>query len=303
MKINNKGFTLIELMITVAIVGILGAVAVPAYQDYTIRSQVTEGLSLASGAKVSVAEYYSNHGRYPETMADIGMVSSQGNFIKETRLEEEGKITAVFGKDSNEKIHDGTVSLIPTETAEGNLEWNCEATIDENYLPTSCKKNGGVIDNEPEIESDPIYHSDGRVTYPDGTITYPNPNGGLAFTVRPNGTVEFPSEIMAKYGKVSTGWCCGGDLPDNTFSFDSWLNGRINKRLEDGGTYATSDNMSLFNSLPIQIAHGLGYARVVVVNGKGRYEMIPGKTLPNDFPFLKSNGTFYQINPDTLKWE
>ena len=76
-KIKNKCFTLIELMVTVVIVGILGTVEVPAYQDYTIRSQVTEGLSLASGAKTQVAEYYSNHGVFRRLVKNWALMGHQ----------------------------------------------------------------------------------------------------------------------------------------------------------------------------------------------------------------------------------
>ena len=72
MKAMQKGFTLIELMIVVAIIGILAAIAIPAYQDYTIRSQVTEGLSLASAVKAGVAEYYANYGSWPANLAAMG---------------------------------------------------------------------------------------------------------------------------------------------------------------------------------------------------------------------------------------
>lgn len=156
-NIKNKGFTLIELMITVAIVGILGAVALPAYQDYTIRSQVTEGLSLASGAKVAVAEYYANHGVFPETMNDLGMVSNEGSFIRATALGENGEIITTFGNEANINIIDSTVRLIPTETNKGNLEWTCESSIEEKYLPTSCKfnENSGESNKNDEDNSSP----------------------------------------------------------------------------------------------------------------------------------------------------
>jgi type IV pilus assembly protein PilA len=195
MKTKNKGFTLIELMVTVSIIAILGTIAVPAYQDYTIRSQVAEGLSLASGAKVAVAEYYSNHGRYPESIADIGMVSSQGSFIQETRLDEEGKITAVFGNDSNKAIHNGTISLIPAETENGNLTWNCYAKIEQKFLPNACTQDGKInSDGSISYADGSTEYPDGRVQYADGTIEHPNgnieyPNGDIK---KPNGDIDHP---------------------------------------------------------------------------------------------------------------
>lgn len=138
MKIKNKGLTLIELMVTVAIIGIIGAVAVPAYQDYTVRSQVTEGLSLASGAKVQVAEYYSNHGQFPQTDDDIGFNGATGSLISKTEIHEEGEIRTIFGEGANKAAQGKTLSLFPWPTANENLKWDCEGTLEEKYMPTGC---------------------------------------------------------------------------------------------------------------------------------------------------------------------
>ncbi|HEX2139136.1 MAG TPA: pilin, partial [Woeseiaceae bacterium] len=105
MKKVQQGFTLIELMIVVAIIGILAAIAIPAYQDYTIRAQVSEGLNLASGAKVAVAEYYQNNGAWPScndlaTCADnAGLPAATtitGNYVSQVAVGANGVITATF---------------------------------------------------------------------------------------------------------------------------------------------------------------------------------------------------------------
>lgn len=146
MKIKNKGFTLIELMVTVVIIGILGAVAVPAYQDYTVRSQVTEGLSLASGAKVQVAEYYSNHGEFPQTNDDIGFNGATGSLISKTEIHEEGEIRTIFGSGANKAAQGKTLSLFPWPTENENLKWDCEGTLEEKHMPTGCNQQA-----EPEV--------------------------------------------------------------------------------------------------------------------------------------------------------
>ena len=141
---NSKGFTLIELMITVAIVGILAAVALPAYQDYVARSQVSEGLTLVSGAKPVIAEYYSNHGSYP-TSSDIGFNGYTGSYVGTTTIGADGAIVATFSDDAHSQLRGQTVTLTPEEVEEtGNLRWNCSSSIDSKFLPTSCSNDGNT---------------------------------------------------------------------------------------------------------------------------------------------------------------
>lgn len=137
----QKGFTLIELMIVVAIIAILAAIAIPAYQDYTIRAQVSDGLSLASGSKTAVAEYYQNRGSYPTNNALAGVatsVSIRGQFVSTTNIAA-GTITVTYGFNANTKILTSTIQLVPTDRG-GSTEWDCTSgNIAPRYLPTQCR--------------------------------------------------------------------------------------------------------------------------------------------------------------------
>lgn len=143
MKLNfkqkaQKGFTLIELMITVAIVGILAAVALPAYQDYTIRAQITEGMSLAAGAKSTVAEFHANRGALPADDEEAGYSGAVGKYVTGVTITA-GAIEATMGGDANANIAGATITLTPTEDASGVLTWECTSSADAKYLPSSCK--------------------------------------------------------------------------------------------------------------------------------------------------------------------
>ncbi|HGN6256202.1 TPA: pilin, partial [Neisseria gonorrhoeae] len=128
MNTLQKGFTLIELMIVIAIVGILAAVALPAYQDYTARAQVSEAILLAEGQKSAVTEYYLNHGIWPENNASAGVASPptdiKGKYVKEVEVKN-GVVTATMKSDGvNKEIKDKKLSLWAKREA-GSVKWFC----------------------------------------------------------------------------------------------------------------------------------------------------------------------------------
>ena len=155
MKKIQKGFTLIELMIVVAIIAILAAIAIPAYQDYAIRAQVSEGLTLADGAKTAVAEFYTNKGTLPASNQTAGVATAAsigGSYTQSVTVGTGGIITVKygstgasngFGTKANSNLDQKTVSLSPITKA-GSVSWTCKAGVTgtavvSKYLPSSCR--------------------------------------------------------------------------------------------------------------------------------------------------------------------
>ena len=136
---KQQGFTLIELMIVVAIIGILAAVAIPAYQDYTIRAKVTEGLSLASAGKTAVSEYFSANGDLPTNNTAAGMAAPTeiaGNSVSKVEVGAKGLITVTF---SAKTIVNKYLTLAPT-TSKGKILWDCRGgDLEGKYRPSSCR--------------------------------------------------------------------------------------------------------------------------------------------------------------------
>nr|WP_101131649.1 pilin [Neisseria meningitidis] len=168
MNTLQKGFTLIELMIVIAIVGILAAVALPAYQDYTARAQVSEAILLAEGQKSAVTEYYLNHGKWPGNNSSAGVATSskiKGKYVKEVEVKN-GVVTAtMLSTGVNNEIQGKKLSLWAKRQA-SSVKWFCgqpvtrdanatddgvtadaaasDKQIDTKHLPSTCRDDSSA---------------------------------------------------------------------------------------------------------------------------------------------------------------
>ncbi|HVI42201.1 MAG TPA: pilin [Anaerovoracaceae bacterium] len=148
-----NGFTLIELMITVAIVGILAAVALPAYQDYTIRAQVSEGPLLMEQFKTAATEYFAQTGDFPYSNSQVGLNYPQGKYSTMTMVSGTNSnganstiyLTTTYGNGANKKIQGKQLSLIGTAIdGTESVQWTCTTMntsdpVPQEFLPTSCQ--------------------------------------------------------------------------------------------------------------------------------------------------------------------
>ena len=156
MKNLRNGFTLIELMIVVAIMGILASLAISTYQTYTIRSQVSEALGMAAGAKTPVIDAFNQTGKPPADRAEAGMTpdpaGTRGSFVQSVDVVN-GRVDVKFGNNAHQAIFGKTLSLTPYVSGTGSFIWRCGAAAAPDG--TAALKGGGVESEHllPEVEN------------------------------------------------------------------------------------------------------------------------------------------------------
>ncbi len=164
MSKKSKGFTLVELMIVIAIIGILASLAVAAYQTFTVRAQIAEGLNMAAGAKAPIVDAFINDGMPPADRTAAGMsplpADTQGNYVSSVNVDD-GRLDITFGNNAHQDIQGATLSFTPYISAGGSYLWRCgyaaapggateltgggvtashqDPTVDRRYLPTNCR--------------------------------------------------------------------------------------------------------------------------------------------------------------------
>jgi type IV pilus assembly protein PilA len=137
-----QGFTLIELMIVLAVIGILASMAIPAYQDYTIRAQIAEGIALSAGARVALVDHYIDNGDWPNNNVKAGLANQndiRGTYTKSVRVND-NVITIMFGYDAHNSIFNKRITMTAEENF-GVIRWVCASAgaIPSRHLPRACQ--------------------------------------------------------------------------------------------------------------------------------------------------------------------